>query len=147
MVRGECSSAIDLRIRLSVESAGLGHHLGDPFRPTLIPSHKRKRIPVCYRLSRRAGSGQRGSAPLRERTQSRPGWVAALPGRRFGYSLRTNSISKARRPSRGIFSCFSNCRKACDQPDGWKVIPNSAALTFREKARREPPKFPFIIGS
>ena len=37
---------IDLRIRLSVESAGLGHHLGDLFRPTLIPSHKRKRIPV-----------------------------------------------------------------------------------------------------
>jgi hypothetical protein len=37
--------------------------------------------------------------------------------------------------------------KACDQPDGWKVIPNSAALTFREKARREPPKFPFIIGA
>src|ERR1700677_3898315 len=46
MVRGECSSAIDLRIRLSVESAALRHHLGDPFRPTLIPSHKRKRIPV-----------------------------------------------------------------------------------------------------
>ena len=30
--------------------------------------------------------------------------------------------------------------KACVQSDGWKVIPNSAALTFREKARRAPPK-------
>src|ERR1700731_3941535 len=94
MVRGECSSAIELRIRLSVESAGLGHHLGDPFRPTLIPSHKRKRIPVLLRLSPRAASGQRGSAPLRERTQSRPGWVAALPGRRFGSAPAGISATK-----------------------------------------------------
>src|ERR1700693_4208630 len=59
MVRGECSSAIDLRIRLSVESAGLGHHLGDPFRPTLIPSHKKKadsRLAIAYLDERVAGN-------------------------------------------------------------------------------------------
>jgi hypothetical protein len=57
MVRGECSSAIDLRIRLSVESAGLGHHLGDPFRPTLIPQKKAdSRLAIAYLDERVAGN-------------------------------------------------------------------------------------------